>query len=174
MIPEGAADEVAVSGLRRLSIAEYERTVEDLTGLSPEAVGEILPIDTLTPFDNDYTTQTASEPLVKGLELLAGDVSDAVIASASLREALVPCEPTGSDDAACFDAFLAEFGRRALRRPLTGEERERFGGLLEHAAEGSDFWVAVGAALRLFLQHPEFVYRVELGEPLEGLSLIHI
>ncbi len=167
-IPEGDAAEVGVSGLRRLSITEYERTVADLTGLMPEAVGELLPIDNLTPFDNDYTTQTPSEPLVKGLELLSGDIAEAVVADAQLRDALLPCEPTGVDDAACFEEFLSSFGRRALRRPLTGEELTRYGILLEHGVEAGEFDAAVAAALRMFLQHPELVYRVEIGEEVEG------
>lgn len=167
-IPEGEAAEVGVSGLRRLSIAEYERTVADLTGLMPQAVGELLPIDNLTPFDNDYTTQTPSEPLVKGLELLAGDIADAVVADAQLRDALLPCSPSGVDDAACFEEFLASFGRQALRRPLTDEELVRYGVLLDHGAEAGDFNGAVAAALRMFLQHPELVYRVEIGEEVAG------
>jgi hypothetical protein len=167
-IPDADAAEVGVSGLRRLSIREYERTIADLTGLEPEAVGEILPIDNLTPFDNDYTTQTPSEPLVKGLELLAGDIANAVIADAGLRDALVPCTPAGADDAVCFQAFLSEFGRRALRRPLTDEEVQRYSVLIEHGVDADDFDAAVAAGLRMFLQHPELIYRVEIGEPVEG------
>jgi len=167
-IPEADAAEVGVSGLRRLSITEYERTVADLTGLQPEAVGEILPIDNLTPFDNDYTTQIPSEPLVKGLEVLAGDIANAVVADPALVGALLPCAPTGPDDAACFDQFITEFGRRALRRKLTDEEVLRYGALLQHGAEAGDFNEAVAAGLRLFLQHPELIYRVEIGEAVEG------
>jgi Protein of unknown function (DUF1592)/Protein of unknown function (DUF1588)/Protein of unknown function (DUF1595)/Protein of unknown function (DUF1587)/Protein of unknown function (DUF1585) len=164
-VPEGVAEEIGVSGLRRLSIAEYEQTVVDLLGLPPQQVQELLPADTLTPFDNDFTTQTASEALVKGLELLAGDVAEAVVESPELREALVPCTPTGPDDAACFREFLAQLGRRALRRPLDDAELDRFAALQSYAIDEDDFWAGVSAGLRLLLQHPEFVYRVELGEP---------
>lgn len=167
-IPDADAAEVGVSGLRRLSITEYERTVADLTGLQPEAVGETLPIDNLTPFDNDYTTQTPSEPLVRGLELLVGDIATAVVDDPQLLEALLPCAPAGPDDVACFEQFIESFGRRALRRPLTGEEVQRYGGLIDHGIEANSFNAAVAAALRLFLQHPELVYRVELGEPVDG------
>jgi hypothetical protein len=164
-VPEDVADEIGVSGLRRLSIVEYEQTIVDLLGLPPEQVQELLPADTLTPFDNDFTTQTASEALIKGQELLAGDVALAVVESPSLREAIVPCTPTGPDDAACFREFLAQFGRRALRRPLADEELDRFAVLQSYGIDEGDFWAGVGAGLRLLLQHPEFVYRVEIGEP---------
>ncbi|MCH9681592.1 MAG: DUF1592 domain-containing protein, partial [Deltaproteobacteria bacterium] len=166
-VPEEVAEEIGVSGLRRLSIVEYEQTIVDLLGLAPSQVQELLPADTLTPFDNDYTTQTASEALIKGVELVAGDIAEEVVASPALREAIVPCEPSGPDDSACFREFLAKFGRRALRRPLTDTELDRFSTLSYRAVEADDFWAGVDAALRLFLQHPEFIYRVEIGEPVE-------
>ncbi|HWB82414.1 MAG TPA: DUF1592 domain-containing protein [Nannocystaceae bacterium] len=164
-VPDDVAEEIGISGLRRLSIAEYTQTVIDLLGMTPEQVQELLPADTLTPFDNDYTTQTASEALVKGLELLAGDIADAVVADATLRSALVPCTPTGPDDAACYREFLTSFGRRALRRTLSDEELDRFAVLQSYGVDEGDFWAGIAAALRMFLQHPELVYRVELGTP---------
>jgi Protein of unknown function (DUF1588)/Protein of unknown function (DUF1592)/Protein of unknown function (DUF1595)/Protein of unknown function (DUF1587)/Protein of unknown function (DUF1585) len=164
-VPDDVAHEVGVAGLRRLSIAEYTQTIVDLLGMTPEQVQELLPADTLTPFDNDFTTQTASEALIKGLELIAGDIADTVVADPQLRAAIVPCDPSGPDDAACFRAFLAGFGRRALRRPLADEELDRFAVLQSYGVDADDFWAAVAAGLRMFLQHPELVYRVEIGEP---------
>ena len=164
-IPEDAKDEVAVTGLRRLSVVEYVQTATDLVGVAPTSAQSLLPPDTLGPFDNDYGQQIASEPLIKGLELLSMELGDEVAGSAELRETLVPCQPTGPQDAACFEEFLRAFGRRALRRSLRDEEVMRFGMLLEHGVNSGDFWVAVGAAVQMFLQHPELVYRVELGEP---------
>ena len=172
-ISEEAAQEVAVSGMRRLSVAEYRQTVTDLCGIEPAAAAEVLPSDTLSPFDNDYTLQTPSEPLIKGAELLAGDVAEAVIASPELRAKLVGCEPTSAGDAKCFASFVTELGRRALRRPLTSAEVQRFGGLLAFAEEAGDFWIAVGGALRAFLQHPEFLYRVEIGTPVAGMPGVY-
>ena len=162
-LPEEVAEEVGVSGLRRLSIAEYRETVNDLVGVDPEDASALLPIDTLTPFDNDYTLQNASEALIKGAELLAGDIAQAVIGSPPLREALVPCTPTGAGDEVCFRAFVTEFGRRALRRDLSETEIDNFAALMTFGVEVDEFWEGVGAAIRAFLQHPEFLYRVEIG-----------
>ncbi len=167
-VPDDVAEEIGVSGLRRLSLAEYTQTVVDLLGLTPQQVQELLPADTLTPFDNDFTTQTASEALIKGLELIAGDIAETVVADPQLRAAIMPCTPTGPDDAVCFRQFLASFGRRALRRPLGDDELDRFAALQSYGVDEGDVWAAVGAALRLLLQHPEFVYRVEIGTPVSG------
>jgi hypothetical protein len=164
-IPEEDANEVGVSGLRRLSIVEFEQTIVDLLGFEVAQAKELLPADTYTPFDNDFTLQTPSEPLIEGLEIVAGDIAEAVIADLELRAAIVPCEPSGADDAECLRQFVSSFGRRALRRPLTDTEIETFVSLQSHGIEAGDFWVGVGAVLRALLQHPEFVYRVEIGEP---------
>jgi hypothetical protein len=171
MISKQAEQEVAVSGLRRLSVTEYRQTIRDLLGVEATAAFEILPSDTLSPFDNDYTLQTPSEPLIKGAELLAGDVAEAVIASPELRVEVVGCEPSSPSDSACFQAFVTSFGRRALRRPLSAAEVERFSALQSFGVDEGDFWFGVGAALRAFLQHPEFLYRVEIGTAVPGLSV---
>lgn len=165
VLPEEASFEVAVSGMRRLSLAEYKTTVRDLLDVDASMVDELLPSDTLAPFDNDYTLQLPSEPLVKGAEVVAGDLAALVVEDPALREAIVPCAPAGPDDEACFREFVSTFGRRALRRPLTEAEVDRFSGLRAYGVEADDFWEGIDAALRGFLQHPEFLYRVELGEP---------
>jgi len=159
------ADEVGASGMRRLSITEYRATVSDLVGFDITTAPEVLPADTLVPFDNDFTTQTPSEALIKGAEILAGDIAIAVSTDAELRSKIVDCEPTSASDDACFRSFVTKFGRRALRRPLSSDEVGDFAALLAFGTEADDFWVGIEAGLRAFLQHPEFLYRVEVGEP---------
>jgi hypothetical protein len=168
-IPPEVANEVGVSGARRLTSVEYESTVFDLVGVVPTAATLTLPTDDRTPFDNDHTKQIASQALIDGAEILAGEIATTVVASSALRTAIMPCVPTGPADEACFRSFVSTFGRRALRRPLADAEVTRFAEhFMPHAATASDFWVAVDSALRAFLQHPDFLYRVEIGEPVLG------
>jgi hypothetical protein len=171
-ISEETAAEIGVSGLRRLTVGEYQATVVELLGLEATAARELLPVDTLSPFDNDYTLQIASEALIKGAEMLAGDLAEAVIADATLRSQVVGCEPS-NDDAACFESFARTFGRRALRRSLADAEVQRFVALRSYGADVGDPWVGVGAILRAFLQHPEFLYRVEIGAPVQNQAGVH-
>jgi len=162
---EQGKNEVAVSGLRRLTAGEYVATVRDLVGFVPAGVRETLPIDPLVPFDNDFQGQKASEALIQGADLLAGDIATAVVADAAIRDKVVGCTPTGPSDAACFGTFVATFGRRALRRPLLPADLDHFAVFLAHGTQAGDFYVAVDSALRAFFQHPEFLYRVEIGAP---------
>jgi hypothetical protein len=161
------SSEVALSGVRRLTAAEYDQSVFDLVGVNVQSE-TALPEDDRTPFDNDYTKQVASEALINSADSLAGEIAGEVIADTALRGAIVPCEPTGADDAACFRSFIERFGRRALRRTLSEAELDRFASVHAHSVSAGDFWVGVDSALRVFLQHPEFLYRVEVGTPVSG------
>src|SRR5262245_46043440 len=83
------ASEVAVSGLRRLTIDEYNNTLRDLLGDSSRPGVLLLPMDARTPFDNDYAEQVASQALVEGAELLAADASARLLAEPERRDTVV-------------------------------------------------------------------------------------
>jgi hypothetical protein len=163
--PGGAVQRVGVMGARRLTAVEYNHTVRDLLGEQDAQAALVLPADRRTPFDNDITLQTASQALIAGAEVLAADIAAKLVADPARRATVVGCEPSGPSDAACFESFVRSFGRRAFRRPMADSEVTRFGTLLAHAEAEGDFWVAVDSAIRAFLQHPSFLYRVEIGMP---------
>jgi hypothetical protein len=161
------ANEVGISGARRLTSIEYRTTVLDLTGVDVADASLVLPTDERLPFDNDFTKQTASQALIDAADLLAGEVAAEVVADATLRSQVVPCTPSGPADDACYRNFVTSFGRRALRRPLTDVEVDGFvSHFMPHA---NDFWVAVDSGLRAFLQHPHFLYRIEIGDAVPGV-----
>lgn len=166
--PAGEAQTIGVMGARRLTAVEYNRTVRDLLGEEDAKAELVLPADRRTPFDNDLALQTASQALIAGAEVLAADIAGKLVADPARRDAVVGCAPSGPGDKACFEQFLRSFGRRAFRRPIAGSEVERFMTLLAHGEAEGDFWVAVDSAIRAFLQHPSFLYRVELGAPVPG------
>lgn len=156
-------------GLRRLTSFEYDNTVRDLLADPTRKSALVLPEDPRTPFDNDYAKQAPSKALVEGFELLARDAAKSLIADGARRTAILGCTPTGPSDAACFKTFITKFGRRAIRRPLSDEEVTRFvTTFAPFAVEANDFYVGVETAILAFLQHAEFVYRVEVGTPVAG------
>jgi len=159
---------VAPSGMRRLTIDEYDNTLRDLLLDDSRSSDLLLPKDVRNPFDNDFTEQIPSQALIEGAYLLAADAAGRLLADASKRDQVVGCVPAGPDDAVCFGQFIDAFGRRALRRPLTPIERDTYLALLDYGIETGDFYTAVDTAVRAFLQDPEFLYRVELGEPVAG------
>ena len=155
--------------MRRLSRVEYDDTVFDLLldDSRPARVG--LPEDIVDPFDNDFTLQESSSVLVSGLESLANDVANRLAADPVRRAALVPC----AKPANCMGPFVRQFGRRALRRPLEVDEVNTYQQLAE-AFSGNDGWDGVDVVVRMLLQHPEFVYRVEVGSPTEKAGVFRL
>jgi len=160
-----SVDEIASTGLRRLTSAEYDATVRDLLDDPDPSSVLLLPEDPRNPFDNDFTIQVASQALIEGADLLARDLAAKLVADPPRRNAVLGCIPDDVVDAACFEQFVTTFGRRALRRPLTSDEVDALVGLLDLAVEADDFDAAVQAAVGTLLQHPEFLYRVEVGAP---------
>jgi hypothetical protein len=78
----------------------------------------------------------------------------------------VGCDPAAITDEACARSFLQGFGRRAFRRPLDDEELGRYVSLAEDAATTlGDFHAGLEFAVAALLQSPNFLFRVEVGEP---------
>lgn len=174
--PESAAR----SGLRRLTAAEYDASIRDLLQETPPTADVLLPSDARTPFDNDYTTQSPSPALIEGAELLASDAIERLFAEPDRKTRVVGCEPTGPQDEDCMASFIRHFGRLALRRPLSDADVDLFvhgptgaDGALDHAADAGEFDAGVEFFLRTVLQDVEFLYRVEIGTPVDGSAGLH-
>ncbi len=167
---------VGKAGMRRLTIAELDRTLEDLLGDATRPARQALQEEQLGPFENDYTKLTVSSVLVEGLERLATDVTRRLLADPARRDRVIGCSPKDatSEDSSCFRGFISEFGRRALRRPLTDAEVDVYeqAGAPFVARQG-DFYAGVEVALRAMLQHPAFLYRVEVGAPVPGMPGVY-
>ncbi|MCY1056942.1 DUF1592 domain-containing protein [Nannocystis sp. SCPEA4] len=160
------ASGVGISGVRRLSRDEYDNTVRDLLGDKTRSGSQLLPEDVYEPFDNDFTVQIASTPLIDALESLAGKLAKETLADPARKAMVIGCTPTGPEDQACLDTFITTFGRRALRRPLAADEVARYAGLATtFITQTGEFDQGVEVVLRAMLQAPEFVYRVERGLP---------
>jgi hypothetical protein len=159
------------TAIRRLSKTELRQTLRDLLGIDlgaevdkfPEDYGEA---NAVFAFDNDYGLQQPSSALIEAARNLAQVAADQLLASASARARVVPCTAAGPSDDACLRRFITAFGRRALRRPLAADEVARYATtFLPFATDAGDFNRAVALIVRSLLQHIEFLYRVEIGQP---------
>ena len=100
------AELVGVSGLRRLTIDEYDNTLQDLLLDETRSSDLLLPKDARNPFDNDYTEQLASQALIEGAYLLAADAAGRLMGDAAKRDKVIGCVPSEPADAACFASSL--------------------------------------------------------------------
>ncbi|MBX7191585.1 MAG: DUF1592 domain-containing protein [Sandaracinaceae bacterium] len=159
----------ATTRLRRLTQYEYARAVDQLVGRAHPETLMLYPIDPRTPFDDDADEQDPTASLVNGVELLATETAEDLLADPARRDTVIGCIPSGPTDDACMRSFVERFGRRAIRRPVPSDDVDRYvAGALAIATEEGDFYAGAGIVVRAFLQHPRFLYRVEVGTPVDG------
>lgn len=164
--PQGPVDGVGLAGVRRLTRYEFDNTLRDLLFDDTRPAAQLLPEDPRVPFDNDYTMQLASQPLVESIEILAEEAAQRLIADGDRMATVVGCDPSAPADEECMRSFVERFGRLALRRSLDTSEVDEYVALgLDFAGQADDFAIGVEVVVRTLLQDAEFVYRVEIGTP---------
>jgi hypothetical protein len=150
--------------LARLTAPQYANVIRDLFGAG-------LQISELEPDQRPYlfsvigaSTTTLSEHGVDLYGQSALSIAKAVFTDATRRQTVVPCQvaaPLGDD---CLGQFIGQFGLRAWRRPLDATEVTRYKALAGTIGL-TDPWVALQYVTAAMLESPNFLYRVELGEP---------
>jgi hypothetical protein len=149
--------------LRRLTNQEYAATLRDLLGV--DASVQALPPDlTLHGFDNNAESISISPAHLEAYRAIAESTASNLIASSTLRAALVRCDP-GAEGAACLDAFVRRFGLQAFRRPLTNDEVSDLLTLANTSPAAEGPWGPVGRIVEAVLQSPSFLFKVEVGRP---------
>jgi hypothetical protein len=147
--------------LPRLTQKQYQNTVLELFGAGLPATALEADTNPYLFFNIGAATTTVSEAGAEQYEQAADAITHAVFDDPARRVALTGCEPTGPGDA-CVAGFLATFGRRLYRRPLTPDEQARWLAVATEMAEG-DAWRGVQLMIAGMMQSPHFLYRVELG-----------
>lgn len=153
----------------RLSKLEIQNSVTDL--LAPARAVELADDAKFLGFSSNaeaLVTPPFGNALKSTAEALAADFR------ATLKPSQFGSNCTTSDAAAriCATTFIKTYGKKAFRRPL---EQQEIDGLLAVYDAGRDtgtdgnvddrFRAGVEYTLRAILQSPDFVYRVELGDP---------
>ncbi|MEM1029349.1 MAG: DUF1592 domain-containing protein [Myxococcota bacterium] len=161
--------------MRRLSRDQYIETIRHLVGgdAIADEIADVLarvPPDALDAAQGrDYATQ--DQMVTQTHADVHWDVASAaalaMTATGPRLEALVgPCATDGDDanDASCVRDFVAHFGRRALRRPLSEDEvtfyaEDAYGDATDVAA------ASFADRLVVLLQAPQMTFRMEDGAP---------
>lgn len=159
----------ASSRVLRLSHAEYDRTLSDLLHL-PVDEARNFPEEQpdLGPYEGG-AGRAVNERLLNELTRSAESLAEQVVATPASYAAVVGCE---SSAPTCRDQFIANFGRRALRQPLSANEKARYTQLFDRGAEllasGDGFRDGVQLVVEALLQSPKLLYRLEVGEGLDA------
>src|SRR5579864_5175343 len=143
--------------LRRLTHQQYNNTVRDLLQEPTDPANQFPGEDYVNGFKNQYQSQSLSPIQAEAYSLAAERVAANAFRRGDSRH-LIPCSPSGVDDADCRSRFIRAFGQRAFRRPLESEEIARFTALFqgEH-----DFQKGAQTVIEAILQSPSFLYWME-------------
>ncbi|MDD9935158.1 MAG: DUF1592 domain-containing protein, partial [Myxococcales bacterium] len=150
--------ELGPSSLQRLRHREYDNSVRDLLGLELSPGESFAPDNQVGLFDNTASAQTVSVLLA---EQYVGAAEE--LALAADVDGLLGCSPDGAAGATCVGDFVARFGRRAFRRPLSDDERDRLLALHAEVSAASDSRMGVRGVITAVLSSPNFLFRPEFG-----------
>jgi hypothetical protein len=158
---------------RRLTVAEIDATLALVLGDESKPAFRLLGDDPRAPFDNrsDLLDESLNANRIEALETMAGDVAARLVADGPRLTRVLGCNPgnTAAQQEACLRTLVEHAGRSLFRRSLAADEIDRItAGAAAAAAEDGEFNAGVAFALAVLLQHPDFVYRLERGEPADG------
>jgi hypothetical protein len=156
--------------LRRLTRFEYNNTVRDLAK-NMDSPADLFPPDELgSGFGADAKTQTVSDVLAEKYMTTAKKMAAALTAADRIAE-LAPCATAPAKDAevACVRTAIDKFVPLAFRRPLEAGEADGLVQLFQTVrTAGATFPSSLAAVVEAVFQAPEFLYRPEIGVPVEG------
>lgn len=150
------------AGLKKLRSWEYRNSILDLLGVDVEPAGN-------DGVRANFTAIAASQDCTDDVVLETYETRALTAAAEAFARDPNPltasgCIPGAASDE-CVRTFIADFGLRAWRRPLTNAEVDKYVGLVGSLSGIYDGDVIKGAELTVaaLIQSPYFLNRVELG-----------
>jgi hypothetical protein len=157
--------------MRRLSEAQYRQSVADIFGEDIKVVGRFEPEARRDGLLAVGDSQIGVSPA--GFEqyyAMARDIS-AQIVDPTHRDRLLPCAPHAVDtrDDGCAQAVFQKFALPLFRRPPSEARMKELVSIAGRAAEAhKDFYAGLQFALVGMLASPDFIFRVDVTEPVPG------
>jgi hypothetical protein len=154
--------------IRRLTELQYRASIADIFGTDIPVVGR---------FEHGLRAEGllavgTSQAGISSFAFEQYDVSAQGVAAAVMNEEhrgkLVPCQPHSqtSFDAACAKQFVEHYGQALFRRPLSGEETQRYVRTAQSAQQRlGDFYKGLQFALAGMMVAPDFLVRIERAVP---------
>jgi hypothetical protein len=153
--------------IRRLTNAEYTATVTDLFPGYALPQLSFVPDAKVLGFLNLSSAQTGSLVRMEQYEAAAFAIAQTVTADPTT---LTGCDAAAQDEASCVGPYLADFGKRAYRRPLTGAEQDALLALLARDAGNVDYRTRLAMVVQAVLLSPKFLFRPEIGDPAQAVA----
>lgn len=159
--------------IRRITESQYRHTIADVFGPSVKINARFEPerreAGLLAVGSAELSVTTS------GLEqyfALASSIADQIM-DEKARATSIGCEPADARkaDSNCARAFIKRVGERLFRRPLSDADiASRVATADKGATQSGDFHAGLKLALTSLLIAPEFLFRMEVAEPLPGAT----
>jgi hypothetical protein len=162
-----AAPSPGPAPLRRLTQSEYNATVRDLLGNTTQPADTFPPDQKIGDFTNTAVALNVPPLLAQAYQSAAEQLAATAVMSLS---SLVGCDPASVGEDACASHFIAAFGKRAYRRPLSSDEQAALLAVYQSNRSGATFANGVQAVVEAVLQSAPFLYRVEFGDPAQAVG----
>lgn len=149
------------AAMARLTPLQYRNTLKTLLA-DPTFEPPELPAQLPPPgfaFSSHVRSQAVSETLVQALSRGAQEAALRVGKNVS---SFAPCNE--GSERQCGEAFVQSFGKRAFRRPLRDDEKERYQAFFVQALEEHGYGPAVEMVSEALLSSPQFLYRIDSPE----------
>jgi hypothetical protein len=156
--PPGAA-------LRRLTRFQLENVLRDIFGEGGSRTASLIPYDTATSLSDDGLVYPA---WVAAFHELAHDLAVETTETNAAVTRTLGCDPDVEGEASCLKSLQSGLLPRLLRRPPEQEDYDEYDAVYAAGLDqGGTFASGVRMVLEVALQSPDFLYRIELGEPLD-------
>lgn len=157
--------------VRRLTRFEYNNTIRDLLG-DDSRPGNDLPSEEIgNGFGNDANSMSVSSFLAEQFGKVAEGIADRVVNNQSQWQQLHSCVQSvqSSTEQSCADQIIDRLLPRAFRRSVTSTELQSYKDLQRALKQsGSNFKKSISGVIEAVLQSPDFLYRVEKGNQVDG------
>jgi len=152
--------------LRRLTHAEYTRTVADLLGVYLDARNDLaLPAEEAGDgrFDNLAANLRLSPVLMEKYFAAADKIADSVFVNDGARKRLInPLPGSKLSEREAATKIVANLARRAFRRPASDADVARLLGFYDKSrSNGGSFEDGIRACIKPVLVSPKFLFRIE-------------
>lgn len=154
------ADQHPAAPLSLLTRAQYDATIADLLGDETQPSSRFPAENQVSGYNNNTEVHIANPLLVEQyMDAAEGIAARAVSTKLS---SLAPCAGTSpTEQVSCGASFVADFGKRAFRRPLSQDEAQAFGTLFSGLNATRGYSAAVELTMQAILQSPQFLYRMD-------------
>ena len=153
--------------VRRLTRFEYNNSVRDLLGDTTQPAKALPSEEVGNGFGNDAVAQSVSSLLAEQYATVAEGIALRATETPAALTRLNACTTNvpRTSEPSCARTIIDRLAAGAYRRPLVAGEADALLGLFNAARTKSTFAASIATMIEAVLQSPDFLYRIELGQP---------